>query len=111
MQRKSINPSTQNETLKDEFCSDDAFEEGNDEVQVEKILVVADCQADWKNDYVTKLVDKKLRMIGITMKTIVVNRNIRKCFESCLVTIEPTRRTLIEKETFPIPRWTMKCIL
>ena len=104
-------PPTQHETPKDEFCSDATFEEEIDEAKVEKILVVADCQADWKNDYVIKLVDEKLRMIGITMKTIVVNRNIRKCFESCLVTIEPTRRTLIEKETFPIPRWTMKCIL
>ena len=109
-EKESNIPPTQHETPKDEFCSDNTFEEENDEAQVEKILVVADCQADWKNDYVIKLVDEKLKMIGIKMKTIVVNRNIRKCFESCLVTIEPTRRTLIEKGTFPIQRWTMKCI-
>ena len=106
----NISPIEQ-ETLKDEFCSDDTFEEESDEAQVGKILVVADCQADWKDDYVIKLVDEKLRLIGIKMKTIIVNRNIRKCFESCLVTIEPTRKKLIEKETFPIRRWTMKCIL
>ena len=106
----NISPIEQ-ETLKDEFCSDDTFEEESDEAQVGKILVVADCQADWKDDYVIKLVDEKLRLIGIKMKTIIVNRNIRKYFESCLVTIEPTRKKLIEKETFPIRRWTMKCIL
>jgi hypothetical protein len=110
-ERESIISPTQNETLKHEFCSEDAFEEGNDEAQVKKILVVADCQDDWKNEYVIKLVDEKLIMIRITMKTIVVIRNIRQCFESCLVTIEPTRRKLIETKTFPIPRWTMKCIL
>ena len=103
-------PPTQHEALKDEFCSDATFEEEIDEAKVEKILVVADCQADWKDDYVIKLVDEKLRMIGITMKRIIVNRNVRKCFESCLVTIEPMKRKLIEKETFPIRRWTMECI-
>ena len=90
-QEKDTSPVV-HETLKDEFCSDEPFEEGNDEAQVEKILVVADCQADWKDDYVIKLVDEKLRMIGITMKRIIVNRNVRKCFESCLVTIETMRR-------------------
>ena len=103
-------PPTEHEALKDEFCSDATFEEEIDEAKVEKILVVADCQADWKDDYVIKLVDEKLRMIGITMKRIIVNRNVRKCFESCLVTIEPMKRKLIEKETFPIRRWTMECI-
>ena len=37
-------------------------QEETDEAKVEKILVVADCQADWKNDYVIKLVDEKLKM-------------------------------------------------
>ena len=48
------------------------------------------------------LVDEKLSMIGIKMKLIVVNRNIRKCFESCLVRIQPVSGTLIEQRTFPI---------
>ena len=78
--------------------------------KVEQIFVKADCQADWKNEYVTRLVDEKLSLIGIKMKSIVVNRNIRKCFESCLVTIQPVSRTLIEQQTFPIRRWTMKCV-
>jgi hypothetical protein len=114
VQEKDTSPVI-NKTLEDEFCSDDIFnanaKESVDETQVEKILVEADCQADWKDDYVRKLVQDKLRMIGIEPKAITVNRNIRKCFESCIVRIEPTRKDLIEKQIFPIRRWTMKCIL
>ena len=73
-------------------------------------IVTADCQADWNDKYVTKLVNEKLKIIGIGMKSIQVNRNIRKCFESCVVTIEPTKKKIIEQESFPIRRWTMKCI-
>ena len=101
--------------VSDEVCPDHVFnnqeEEESADVQVEKILVEADCQADWKDDYVIKLVNDKLMMIGIKMKSIQVNRNIRKCFESCVVMIEPTRKEFIEQQTFPIRRWTMKCIL
>ena len=99
------------ETLKDEFCSNQSFEIESDEQLVEKILVTADCQADWSDKVVTKLMDEKLNTIGIKMKSIKVNRNIRKCFESCLVSIYPMQRKLIEKESFPLRRWTMKCIM
>ena len=111
VKEKDTSPVTQ-ETLEDEFCSDDSFntKSESDEIQVERILVEADCQADWKDDYVVKLVEDKLRIIGIETKAITVNRNIRKYFESCIVKIEPTRKALIEKLTFPIRRWTMKCI-
>jgi hypothetical protein len=110
---------TEPKVLEDEFCSDEifekqaelTFEKESDEALIESILVIADCQADWKDSYVTKLVDEKLNSIGINMKSIVVNRNVRKCFESCLVRVEPTRRSVIENQTFPIRRWTMKCIL
>ena len=109
---------TEPEPLKDECCSDETFEEEaagtfekeSDAVWVDKILVTADCQADWKDSYVIKLMGEKLNTLGIKMKSIIVKRNVRKCFESCLVTIEPTRRSVIESETFPIRRWTMKCI-
>ena len=112
VKEKDTSPVT-HKTLEDEFCSDDTFntnDEDSEETQVERILVEADCQADWKDDYVVKLVEDKLRMIGIETKAITVNRNIRKYFESCIVKIEPTRKALIEKLTFPIRRWTMKCI-
>ena len=53
---------TEPETLKDEFCSDKTFEkqaliaeDAIEEALVEKILVTADCQADWNDVYVTKL--------------------------------------------------------
>ena len=80
-------------------------------MQVERILVEADCQADWKDDDVIKLVEAKLMIIGIKMKSIQVYRNIRKYFESCVVMIEPTDKEYIEKQIFPIQRWTMRCIL
>ena len=108
---------TEPETLKDEFCSDKTFEkqaliaeDAIEEALVEKILVTADCQADWNDVYVTKLMDEKLKLLRIQMKSIVVNRNVRKSFESCLVTIEPIERRVIESESFPTRRWTMKCI-
>ena len=104
---------TEPETLKDEFCSDKTFEkqaliaeDAIEEALVEKILVTADCQADWNDVYVTKLMDEKLKLLRIQMKSIVVNRNVRKSFESCLVTIEPIERKVIERESFPIRRWT-----
>ena len=77
--------------MKDEFCSIKSFEIANDEKLIEKILVTANCQGDWSDSVVTKLLEEKLNTIGISMKSIKVNRNVRKCFgfESCLVTIKP----------------------
>ena len=93
----SQNDAINHNSLKDEFCPDDTFEEKESESEstvkhVEKILVKADCQAHWNNAYVVKLVEENLKIINIRMKSIIVNRNCRKCFESCIVTIEPTRR-------------------
>jgi hypothetical protein len=79
------------ETLKDEFCSNESFEIASNEELVEKILVTADCQADWNDSVVIKLIDEKLNSIGITIKSISVNRNARKCFESCVVTMSLCR--------------------
>ena len=104
-------PTVEPETLKDEFCSNESYEIVSDDQLVEKILVTADCQADWSDKIVTKLMDEKLNAIGIKMKSVKVNRNIRKCFESCLVTINPMQRKLIDQESFPLRRWTMKCII
>ena len=96
-----------NEPFKDEFCSDRSF----DNEMVERILVTADCQADWSDEVVTKLVREKLDIIGIKMSSIAVNRNVRRCFESCIVKIEPVEKHLIKKEGFPMRRWTMNCIM
>jgi hypothetical protein len=104
-------PTVEPETLKDEFCSNESYEIVSDDQLVEKTLVTADCQADWSDKVVTKLMDEKLNAIGIKMKSVKVNRNIRKCFESCLVTINPMQRKLIDQESFPLRRWTMKCII
>ena len=98
------------DTLRDEFCPDKTFESESRDDLIEKLLITADCQADWNNAVVTKLVNEKLNDIGIRMKSIIVNRNIRRCFESCLVTIEAKKRKLIEDLIFPMRRWTMKCI-
>jgi hypothetical protein len=101
----------ENQTLQDEFCSNESFQKISDDELVENILVTADCQADSSDNVVTKLVNNKLKTIGIRMKSITVNRNIKRCFESCIVKIEPMKKKSIEKETFPMNRWTMKCIM
>ena len=98
------------ETLKDEFCSDKSFKE-SEKALVEQILVTADCQADWNDAVVTKLLHEKLESINIQMKSIEVHRNVRRCFVSCLVTIDPMAKHLIEKEEFPMRRWTMKSVM
>ena len=99
-------------TLRDEFCPNNIFEKESesDEDLIEKLLITADCQADWNDKVVTKLITEKLHSIGMRMISIQVNRNIRRCFESCLVTIEAKKRQIIENETFPMRRWTMECI-
>ena len=45
------------------------------------------------------------------MKSIEVHRNVRRCFVSCLVTIDPMSKHLIENEEFPMRRWTMKSVM
>ena len=94
----------ENGTLQNEFCSNESFEKLIDEELVENILVTADCQAEWSDNVVTKLVNDKLGTIGIQMKSITVNRNVRRCFESCIVKIEPMKKKMIDKETFPMNR-------
>ena len=87
------NTANESETLIDKFCSDQSCENPSDNELVEMILLTADCQAYWSDTVFTKLVDEKLGNIGIRMKSIIVNRNVRRCFESCIVAIEPTKRS------------------
>ena len=107
---KDETASNEHPTLRDEFCSNKSFESESDCEIVEKLLITADCQADWSNRVVTKLVAEKLQSIGIEMTSIEVNRNIRKCFDFCVATIKPMKRQLMDRKTFPINRWTMKYI-
>ena len=58
---------------------------------MKKMLLTADRQADWNDSVVIKLIDEKLNSIGITIKSISVNINARKCFESCVVTMSLCR--------------------
>ena len=69
---------TESETLKDEFCLDKTFqkqvactsEKESDAALVDKILITADCQADWNDAYLIKLMDEKLKAIIIKIKSI-----------------------------------------
>ena len=63
-------------TLRDELWSDETFEEEaacssekeGDAALVDKIMVTADCQADWNDAYVIKLMDDKLKTKGCCKK-------------------------------------------
>ena len=59
-------------TLRDEFCPNKPFEKESksDEDLIEKILITADCQADWNDKVVTKLITEKLHSIGMMMMSI-----------------------------------------
>ena len=57
--------------LKDEFCTNEVYQNGFDMtddgkvVLVERIIITPNCQSDWKEAVVKKLVDEKLESIGI----------------------------------------------
>ena len=72
-------------------------EDGSD--LVERILVSPDCQTGWKDGYIERLVDEKLKAVELKMKNIQINRRWGS-FTSCVVLIEPVTRKQIEKIDF-----------
>ena len=68
---------------------------------VESILVTPDCQTGWKDNYISKLINDKLLVVNLKMKSIQINRRWGS-FISCLVKIEPVERKEIENIDFAI---------
>ena len=100
--------------LKDEMCSDAEYAKDTSDTLVDSILLSPDCQTGWKNDYITKLIDEKLKAIDLKMKNIQINRSNsgphRGSFTSCRVTIEEVPRKKIEESDFSTRNrsWTLK---
>ena len=90
-------------TLKDEFCSDEAFEEAVDENLVENIVVTAECTTDLvDNKNVAEQVEAKLYSLGIKVRKIELKKNHKGISESLLVSIKPIEKKNIEAATFPL---------
>ena len=86
-------------TLKDEFCSVDAFEEN----LVETIVVTAECTTDLVDDKnVAEQVEAKLYSLGIKVRKIELKKNHKGISESLLVSIKPIEKKNIEAATFPL---------
>jgi hypothetical protein len=95
--------------LDDEFCDDKDYENCedlvDDEVLVERIIITPDCQSDWREPVVKKLVDEKLGIIGLNSLRVKVNGSNRARFVSCEVDIDPVKRKVIQGLEFPMRRW------
>ena len=95
--------------LDDEFCDDKDYENCedlvDDEVLVERIIITPDCQSDWREPVVKKLVDEKLAIIGLNSLRVKVNGSNRARFVSCEVDIDPVKRKVIQGLEFPMRRW------
>ena len=94
-------------TLQDEFCSDDLYVDNVvKDTLVEEILIEPDSQADWKD--VEELIDYNLKVIGINLVKIQMNRSNQGDFTSCLVKIQPTMMTKIG--SFPLRNWVLRAV-
>ena len=76
---------------------------------VDSVLISPDCQTGWKDDYIIKLIDAKLKAINLKMESMKINRS-RGSFTSCLVKIESVRKKNIEEQDFSARNrnWTLK---
>ena len=103
--------------LKDEVCSDADYNKSKNEENetgdaldlVDSVLISPDCQTGWKDDYIIKLIDEKLKAINLKMESMKINRS-RGSFTSCLVKIESVRKKNIEEKDFSARNrnWTLK---
>ena len=103
--------------LKDEVCSDADYNKSKNEENetgdaldlVDSVLISPDCQTGWKDDYIIKLIDEKLKAINLKMERMKINRS-RGSFTSCLVKIESVRKKNIEEQNFSARNrnWTLK---
>ena len=98
---KKIAPSI----LDDEFCADKEYANGEEDILVERIIITPDCQSDWKEAVVKKLVGEKLATIGLNSLGVKVIGSNRARFVSCEVEIEPVKMKVLQDLEFPMRRW------
>ena len=94
------------EDLTDEFCPDSIYAVTNDETLVEEILIIPDRESDWIEKDVENLVDYKLKVIGVNIVKITIERGSSDVISSCKVQIVPT--PLKNLRSLPYRKWNWK---
>ena len=94
------------DNLRDEFCSDDIFDQNQETDPLDEIIVTLDCDSDLNNDNIETVIDYKLKILGINMVKIVEqNRGQGGILAPCLVKIEPIPLKMIENAGLPLRNW------
>ena len=65
-------------------------------------------QDDWKDEILESNIDYKLKVVGISVEKIKVERSNLDLVKSCLVTINPIPLKQIDLKGFPFRKWTWK---
>ena len=95
--------------MNDEFCSDSEYHEQNKtEKVVEEIVIKPDCEADWKNADVKDVIEYKLKIVGINVNEVEVDKSDSEDIISCLVKIQPTPLKNLDILSFPFINWNLK---
>ena len=77
--------------MNDEFCSDsDYHEENTSEKFVEEIVIKPDSETNWKNADVKDVIEYKLKIVGINVIEVEIDKSESYDFISCFVKIQPT---------------------
>jgi hypothetical protein len=95
-------------TMSDEFCSDKSFVENDLEKDcvVEEILVKLDSEEGCNtNDDVKNLIEYKLKIVGIDMKELKINRDEPGDDVACSIKIKAMNSKNIDVESFPFRNW------
>ena len=65
-------------------------------------------QDDWKDEILESNIDYKLKVVGISVEKIKVERSNLDLIKSCLVKINPIPLKQIDLKSFPFRKWTWK---
>ena len=97
----------------DEVCSDRSFEELENTVKarpddlIEEIDITPDGETCWEDLDLEYVIEYKLKVIGIDVEQVRIERNSLKLIESCIIKIKAMQFKKLERN-FPFLRWNCK---
>ena len=99
-------------TLQDEFCSNLIYHENlvNNDTPVKEILLEAPREETLDEDAVNDLLDYNLKVLGIVMMKVKMNKSESGSITSCLVTIQPTPKNTIRRLSVSLRNWNLKTV-
>ena len=75
---------------------------------MEEIIINPDGENYWEDDNVEGVIDYKLKVIGISMKKIEIERNKLNVIKSCAIKINPIPLSKLDLRSFPFRNWDWK---